>query len=65
MSVNIYNVDGQQRVSSGILPEGYEIDGNHLILNANGEVVGVSGCCPVGPVGEKGPLGRSDIGNST
>ena len=64
MSVNIYNVDGQHCVSTGILPEGYTID-NNLILNVDGKVVGVSGCCPVGPVGEKGPLGRNDVGNGT
>ena len=64
MSVNIYNVDGQQCVTSGILPEGYEVD-DHLILNADGEVVGVSGCCPVGPEGERGPLGRNNVGNGT
>ena len=66
MSVKVYKVDGQQCVLSGNLPNGYNHDEQSgLITNAEGDVVGVSGCCPVGPVGEIGPLGRNDVGNGT
>jgi hypothetical protein len=66
MSIKMFNVDGQQCVMSGDLPNGYTEDrSTGEVVDSDGKVVGMIGCCPVGPIGEIGTIGRNKVGKNT
>jgi hypothetical protein len=66
MSIKMFDVDGQQCVMSGDLPNGYTEDRlTGHVMDSYGNVVGVIGCCPVGPMGDIGSIGRNKVGKNT